>query len=129
MGLFTKKEKKKTHRAVAQPGSASDWGSEGRGFESLRPDQIREGLRTKPESFFFYEVTAESPPDGALSWPPMSANNLPLPQLAHLLRQATKALREAPQVMPTNWGEPPPELRGDAGYERQEHRRTRRRAP
>jgi hypothetical protein len=30
-------------RSVAQPGSASDWGSEGRGFESRHSDHVQGG--------------------------------------------------------------------------------------
>ena len=31
------------HRGVAQPGSAPEWGSGGREFESRRPDWLRDG--------------------------------------------------------------------------------------
>ncbi len=31
------------HRGVAQPGSAPEWGSGGREFESRRPDLVRDG--------------------------------------------------------------------------------------
>src|SRR5918992_4572583 len=35
-------------RDVAQPGSAPDWGSGGRGFESCHPDQINQGVAARP---------------------------------------------------------------------------------
>ncbi len=54
----------------------------------------------------------------------MSQAALPIPKLAALLRKATKALKNAPQVMPTGWGEPPPGIPGDTKYQRQAHRKT-----
>ena len=40
-------------RDVAQSGSASEWGSEGRWFKSSRPDQKYQALRScRPSAFF-----------------------------------------------------------------------------
>ena len=41
-------------RVVAQFGSALDWGSRGRWFESSPPDHERPGQRLKPLTFFLY---------------------------------------------------------------------------
>ena len=40
------------HRAVAQFGSALDWGSRGRGFKSRRPDEIATDPRPSGLGFF-----------------------------------------------------------------------------
>ena len=40
-------------RGVAQPGRASDWGSEGRRFESCRPDQVNPPATTSCGRVFF----------------------------------------------------------------------------
>ena len=54
--LFNRRRARaQTHkRVVAQLGSALDWGSRGRWFESSPPDHERPGQRLKPLTFFLY---------------------------------------------------------------------------
>ena len=55
-------------RGVAQPGRASDWGSEGRRFESCRPDQLHKGLTTSVVSPFLVGVKPPSNLGGVGVW-------------------------------------------------------------
>ena len=43
-------------RGVAQPGSASDWGSGGRRFESCRPDQLFRKAKPSPQEQGFFRL-------------------------------------------------------------------------
>ena len=47
--------REKIYRGVAQSGSVSEWGSEGRWFKSSRPDHLKElkGWRISPALLFF----------------------------------------------------------------------------
>ncbi len=57
-----------SRRDVAQPGSAPDWGSGGRWFESSHPDQCSTGrfrrLRVGPFAFHSHEIHTKRPADG-----------------------------------------------------------------
>ena len=54
MLLFTRFFESKVDRGVAQPGSALEWGSRGRWFESSRPD-FRHKRGANPTRFYLKE--------------------------------------------------------------------------
>ena len=85
-------------RSVAQPGSALDWGSWGRGFESRRSDQSPKCLMTGylPFCVVVIRLRASPRPDGVpVSWVPASKKRTPCPSVRLGVTARPAVLRRA----------------------------------